>query len=130
MTTIHPMAALHVRGMDQYEAITAALSDPDNLIVNGGEPGNEDAYWLVEAARAFTYVCPSCGDNLAYDAYTKDSNGCGGLCEICYDEAGEENSLSDGHIDEAQYDADMAALAKRRRERKTFPTVDEAVRPS
>lgn len=54
-----------------------------------------------------TYKCDVCGKN------TRDT-GRGelgsGLCAFCCEEAGLENSLSDGHITQEQFDEQLAAL--------------------
>lgn len=53
-----------------------------------------------------TFKCGDCGKT------TRDTgnNGSVGLCPLCYKKAELENSLSDGHITQAQHDEAMAKL--------------------
>lgn len=101
---IHPIAALDARGMSQHDALMGALHEPDQMVVNGGEPGNADARYLSEACRALLFTCSYCQQALPYTAYTRDSAGCGELCELCYDFAGEENSNADGMTSDADFE--------------------------
>lgn len=56
-----------------------------------------------------TYVCESCGKRTRETGLGEQ--GCG-LCAYCFEVGGLENELSDGHITQEQFDAQLAGFQK------------------
>jgi hypothetical protein len=57
-----------------------------------------------------TYVCECCGKRTRE---TGEGESYLTLCAYCYIEAGLENSLSDGHMEQDEFDRRIAELKKR-----------------
>ena len=56
-----------------------------------------------------TYTCNACGK---LTRETGDGESRVGLCLYCWTKAGLDNELADGYIDEAEYNASLALIAR------------------